>query len=514
MLCSCFVAAAAFTPLAKADDVESLSFNDFSDVSGWQFNGVAAQQNDRLRLTPSAFIQAGTSFYHEPVLFPDDYSFRAHFAIEITDPASNNDDSVQDVDGTGGDGMAFVIQTDYRGPFAAGGAGGDMGFRGISPHVSVAFDAWHWGAYDLPGNPGYNGNHIEIDTSDAALSVAQTGPLPRFQDAGIIDVWIEYDGSTQIMNIYHVATDTGGADQPAQPTLSSMVDLGAVFGNATELYVGFAAGTWAAIETHEVLEFHLGEQAPATEPPTAVCQDWTAAADDECQGCAQAADLGADSFDPDGGDVWFDISPVGPFALGTTEVTLTVTDEDGESATCTSTVTVFDGPDTPPAIQCPEDIVVWPSSPDGAEVTFETTAEDNCDPSPQVLCSQTSGSNFGIGTTLIGCTAVDASGNEQSCSFEFSVLTVDDALDELMQVIDDFVNEQLLGHGQGNALISKLEAVARSCGRGQYGACCNQLEAFINQVQALLESGSLDADDGEYLLDLAGRIMAAAGCSS
>ncbi len=57
-------------------------------------------------------------------------------------------------------------------------------------------------------------------------------------------------------------------------------------------------------------------------------------------------------------------------------------------------------------------------------VNFKTpTATDNCDSNVKVTCNPPSGSLFGPGKYTINCTAVDSSGNSNTCSFTLTVLT-------------------------------------------------------------------------------------------
>jgi predicted outer membrane repeat protein len=82
----------------------------------------------------------------------------------------------------------------------------------------------------------------------------------------------------------------------------------------------------------------------ANRPPVAQCHDVTVSAGADC-----TADASIDngSFDPDAGDtITLTQSPAGPYPLGVTTVTLTVTDNHGASNNCTATVTVVDT--TPP----------------------------------------------------------------------------------------------------------------------------------------------------------------------
>ncbi|MDY7233060.1 choice-of-anchor A family protein [Hyalangium rubrum] len=79
--------------------------------------------------------------------------------------------------------------------------------------------------------------------------------------------------------------------------------------------------------------------APQDGPPVALCRDVTVVAEYTC-GVEAFIDNG--SMDADGDLVGCTQSPAGPYAIGTTSVTLTCTDAASRSATCTSLVTVVD----------------------------------------------------------------------------------------------------------------------------------------------------------------------------
>jgi X-Pro dipeptidyl-peptidase len=66
----------------------------------------------------------------------------------------------------------------------------------------------------------------------------------------------------------------------------------------------------------------------------------------------------------------------------------------------------------------PGDIDLTVADPSGAVVTFPLpAATDNEDPSPEVVCDHAPGSRFPVGSTLVTCTATDASGNSARTTF-------------------------------------------------------------------------------------------------
>src|SRR5262249_51868467 len=94
------------------------------------------------------------------------------------------------------------------------------------------------------------------------------------------------------------------------------------------------------------------------------------------------------------------------------------------SASCTQTITVTD---QPPTVVCPASITVPATSPDGASVSFAATASDDCG---SVSLQYTAGGQvitsphtFPVGTTKVTCTATDANGNTNPCSFGVTVTT-------------------------------------------------------------------------------------------
>jgi hypothetical protein len=56
-----------------------------------------------------------------------------------------------------------------------------------------------------------------------------------------------------------------------------------------------------------------------------------------------------------------------------------------------------------------------------------------------------------------------------------------------------------LNAGQKNSLTAKLNAAAASASRGDTRACNNQLNAFLNELQAYVNTGKVSAGDAATL---------------
>jgi len=106
--------------------------------------------------------------------------------------------------------------------------------------------------------------------------------------------------------------------------------------------------------------------------------------------------------------------------LGSNIITVTVVDVNGNSANCSSELTVLDTL-SPVIIACPMDTVIVPDSSDCSPQVFwtEPTATDNC--TPTLTSNFVPGDNFPVGTTTVTYTATDESNNSTSCSFDVTI---------------------------------------------------------------------------------------------
>ena len=180
-----------------------------------------------------------------------------------------------------------------------------------------------------------------------------------------------------------------------------------------------ATGMLAQIRLRLGARFQNGNAVSPSEPgcaPAAKCKDMTVAADASCHA---SASINAGASDADSDLVACTQSPAGPYPLGATPVTLTCTDTEGQSASCTASVTVVDT--TPPVIACPANQTLECTN-EGAVATFAPTATDNCR-TASVQCTPPSGTTFSEDAvpTAVSCVAVDTSGNQAACGFQIAV---------------------------------------------------------------------------------------------
>lgn len=107
------------------------------------------------------------------------------------------------------------------------------------------------------------------------------------------------------------------------------------------------------------------------------------------------------------------------FALGSTTVTCSATDDAGNTGSSSFVVTVVDT--TPPDLFLPADQLLEATGPAGAPATFTATATDIVDGTVPVSCDATSGDTFPLGTTVVHCSATDVAGNAATGSFSIIV---------------------------------------------------------------------------------------------
>jgi hypothetical protein len=206
-------------------------------------------------LVPAAQGQAGSAFSTTPI---NASNFSTVFEFRLTDPGGCCDAFGQ----FGADGLVFVVQNVSA---SIGGAGGGMGYAGVSPSVGVEFDTWYNSEVS-----DINSNHVGVDLNGSVTSAVSTAILPNFDNGGLWTAWIDYNGTLLDVRV----TNTGV--RPLLPTLSYAVNIPTVL-SSTTAYVGFTAGTGFAFANHDVLSWQYSDtfQEDGVPVPTAVPEPGT-----------------------------------------------------------------------------------------------------------------------------------------------------------------------------------------------------------------------------------------------
>jgi hypothetical protein len=239
------VAATVCALFAGAAQAALINYQNFNDLSAFTLNGVTASINTGgqgvvgpnagdarvLRLTNSTG-QSGSAFLTNAFSLAADASFSSYFEFQITNPIN-----------TGADGIVFTVQRQSN---TAGGAGGGIGYAGITPSVGVEFDTW-----DNTGDgiaDGFSANHVGIDLNGSMNSMVLTSALPAQLDGGaIFHAWVDYNGVTDLLEVRLALSDA----RPAAALLAYGVDLVSVLGQ-TDAFIGFTSGTGFAGGNHDI----------------------------------------------------------------------------------------------------------------------------------------------------------------------------------------------------------------------------------------------------------------------
>lgn len=198
-------------------------------------SGDAALDGSRIRLTRAEGALAGSAMYSDVVELARDKSFSTYFTFSMSplgDPATQH-----------ADGIAFILHNDEKN---VGINGEGIGYKGIEPSFVVEFDTFHNGFY---GDP--DANHIGINLNGDMKSIATVTAPMALSDGAVRHVWIEYDGSTKIVEV-RVATTSS---RPSKATLSHKIDISGLFGDSP--HVGFTAGTGSYNQEHHIESFYF-----------------------------------------------------------------------------------------------------------------------------------------------------------------------------------------------------------------------------------------------------------------
>jgi|GEM_PF-3347452 len=171
--------------------------------------------------------------------------------------------------------------------------------------------------------------------------------------------------------------------------------------------------------------------------PVAECQNITVQLDASGNATIVAADVDGGSSDPCGGDVMITASPTTfdcTDAGNDVNVTLTVTDDSGNSSTCVAVVTIEENED--PVAVC-QNITVQLDAAGNATIVasdVDDGSSDNCDDDLDFSVDQNTFDCDDIGTPVsVILTVTDDNGNTDECT---ATVTVEDNVDPMANCVD------------------------------------------------------------------------------
>lgn len=150
----------------------------------------------------------------------------------------------------GADGFALVLQNSGSGANALGNPGGNLGYASILNSIAIEFDTYDNGAGDI------NNNHLSIlSNGNVNTSLAQDSAPFDLNSGNVLNAWIAYNGTTDVLQVYLSDTST----QPVDAVLSTTVDLAGALGN--QAFIGFTAGTGGLVNDQDILNWSFSTTA-------------------------------------------------------------------------------------------------------------------------------------------------------------------------------------------------------------------------------------------------------------
>ena len=317
-------------------------------ASDFVLNNNASLSGDIVTLTPDALSQNGSVWGKMRINL--DYDFKVTSSIYL-----GTDDG-------GADGIAFVLQ-----PLSsnAGSSGGGMGYQGISPSYAVEFDTYYNGGADPTSN-----DHIAI-VKNGEGSIAAHSPYSarsNLEDGNWHDAIFEWNATTK----YFKVTYEGSVLFNVNIDLTS-----SVFNNNSNVYWGFTAATGGCKNLQRVdISEYCCSRAASTPPTITAFNDVTICpntptsaigftiADNESEWgqMSVSATSSNQSVIPESNIVFggsegsrtITLSPASN-QQGYSDITVTVTDADGQTDSEVFTLTVEDV--TPPVLSVVNDTV-------------------------------------------------------------------------------------------------------------------------------------------------------------
>jgi len=199
------------------------SFNSANFV----LNGNASVTNSpEVTLTNDHDNLFGTIWSNQEIVFSEDFLVQSELFF------GNND--------WGADGIAFVLQPQSSN---AGGAGGGIGYDGITPSLAIEFDTY----YNTGSDPITN-DHVAIIKNGQPFSLIQHSEFITPIDIGNVEngqwhtVTFEWTASAQKLKLIFDGVQL----------FDVTIDLSAIFSNSNSVFWGFTSATGGANNLHKV----------------------------------------------------------------------------------------------------------------------------------------------------------------------------------------------------------------------------------------------------------------------
>ncbi len=195
----------------------------------FQFAGSATLlADDVVRLTSETNSDFGGIWSFNTIDFNNDFSISAELYFGT-------------LDGSGADGIAFVIQ-----PLSnnEGLSGGGIGFQGITPSLAVEMDTWFNSGMDPTSSDHMaiisDGNNSNIDAHSEFVSPID---LPNIEDGLWHSFALNWTASSQAITV----------DFDGTQMINTNIDVSnLIFDGGNDLFWGFTAATGGAINLHQV----------------------------------------------------------------------------------------------------------------------------------------------------------------------------------------------------------------------------------------------------------------------
>jgi len=204
-------------------------------------------------------------------------------------------------------------------------------------------------------------------------------------------------------------------------------------------------------------------------------------------------------------------------------IAVQVTDDGGLTATDQAIVNVLNVAPTANFTSTPSTLLVGQSAtlafsnlfdPSGADTTTGFHYSYDCTNDGSFELSDTAATSYACVYPASGAFTSrgriqDKDGGFTDYTVQITVLTPREGTEGLIVQVHSLIARGALSQGRGNALIAKLDGAIKQLEKGKTKTAVNELQAFINQVNAMINSGVLSPAEGQPLIDAANAIIAA-----